>query len=99
VSPREAKPRIGWYAFFNVNFSGASHVKQYSYMKVIRDVLSDDGIVVDEVTQLGYIIWSRIQARSEQTRGVLERAARSSITKHHQPRPSSANRFHDRIAF
>ena len=30
---------------------------QYSYMKVIRDVLPDDGIVVDEVTQLGYIIW------------------------------------------
>ena len=26
-------------------------------MKVIRDVLPDDGIVVDEVTQLGYIIW------------------------------------------
>ena len=30
---------------------------QYSYMKVLRDVLPDDGIVVDEVTQLGYIIW------------------------------------------
>ena len=30
---------------------------QYSYMKVIREVLPDDGIVVDEVTQLGYIIW------------------------------------------
>ena len=26
-------------------------------MKVIREVLPDDGIVVDEVTQLGYIIW------------------------------------------
>lgn len=30
---------------------------QYSYMKVLREVLPDDGIVVDEVTQLGYIIW------------------------------------------
>ena len=30
---------------------------QYSYMKVIRETLPDDGIVVDEVTQLGYIIW------------------------------------------
>ncbi|HEY4890175.1 MAG TPA: thiamine pyrophosphate-dependent enzyme [Reyranella sp.] len=30
---------------------------QYSFMKAIRDVLPDDGIVVDEVTQLGYIIW------------------------------------------
>jgi len=30
---------------------------QYSYMKVIREALPDDGIVVDEVTQLGYIIW------------------------------------------
>jgi acetolactate synthase-1/2/3 large subunit len=30
---------------------------QYSFMKVLRDVLPDDGIVVDEVTQLGYIIW------------------------------------------
>jgi acetolactate synthase-1/2/3 large subunit len=29
----------------------------YSYMKVIRDLLPDDGIVVDEVTQLGYILW------------------------------------------
>ena len=26
-------------------------------MKVLREVLPDDGIVVDEVTQLGYIIW------------------------------------------
>ena len=26
-------------------------------MKAIREVLPDDGIVVDEVTQLGYIIW------------------------------------------
>ena len=30
---------------------------QYSFMKVLREVLPDDGIVVDEVTQLGYIIW------------------------------------------
>ena len=30
---------------------------QYSIMKVLREVLPDDGIVVDEVTQLGYIIW------------------------------------------
>jgi acetolactate synthase-1/2/3 large subunit len=30
---------------------------QYSFMKVIREALPDDGIVVDEVTQLGYIIW------------------------------------------
>jgi acetolactate synthase-1/2/3 large subunit len=30
---------------------------QYSYMKVIRETLPDDGIVVDEVTQLGYILW------------------------------------------
>lgn len=30
---------------------------QYSYMKVIREALPDHGIVVDEVTQLGYIIW------------------------------------------
>jgi acetolactate synthase-1/2/3 large subunit len=30
---------------------------QYSYMKVIRETLPDDGIVVDEVTQLGYVIW------------------------------------------
>jgi acetolactate synthase-1/2/3 large subunit len=30
---------------------------QYSYMKAIRETLPDDGIVVDEVTQLGYIIW------------------------------------------
>ncbi len=29
----------------------------YSFMKVIRDTLPDDGILVDEVTQLGYIIW------------------------------------------
>jgi len=28
-----------------------------------------------------------------------ERAAASSITKHHHPRPSSAHRFHGRIAF
>src|SRR4029453_18874458 len=30
---------------------------QYSYMKAIRETLPDDGIVVDEVTQLGYILW------------------------------------------
>ncbi len=30
---------------------------QYSFMRVIREVLPDDGIVVDEVTQLGYMIW------------------------------------------
>ena len=30
---------------------------QYSYVEVLREVLPDDGIVVDEVTQLGYIIW------------------------------------------
>jgi len=30
---------------------------QYSFMKVLREVLPDDGIVVDEVTQLGYMIW------------------------------------------
>ena len=30
---------------------------QYAYMKVLREVLPDDGIVVDEVTQLGYILW------------------------------------------
>lgn len=30
---------------------------QYSYMKALREVLPDDGIVVDEVTQLGYILW------------------------------------------
>ncbi|HTR87395.1 MAG TPA: thiamine pyrophosphate-dependent enzyme [Reyranella sp.] len=30
---------------------------QYSYMKVLREALPDDGIVVDEVTQLGYMIW------------------------------------------
>ena len=30
---------------------------QYSFMKVLREVLPDDGIVVDEVTQLGYILW------------------------------------------
>jgi len=30
---------------------------QYSYMKAIREALPDDGIVVDEVTQLGYILW------------------------------------------
>ena len=30
---------------------------QYSYMRAIREALPDDGIVVDEVTQLGYMIW------------------------------------------
>jgi acetolactate synthase-1/2/3 large subunit len=30
---------------------------QYGYVEAIRDVLPDDGIVVDEVTQLGYIVW------------------------------------------
>ncbi|WP_395712279.1 thiamine pyrophosphate-dependent enzyme [Reyranella sp.] len=30
---------------------------QYSMVEAIRDVLPDDGIVVDEVTQVGYIIW------------------------------------------
>ncbi|HKU96180.1 MAG TPA: thiamine pyrophosphate-dependent enzyme [Vineibacter sp.] len=30
---------------------------QYGYIEAIRDVLPDDGIVVDEVTQLGYIAW------------------------------------------
>ena len=30
---------------------------QYSYVEVLREVLPDDGIVVDEVTQLGYIVW------------------------------------------
>lgn len=30
---------------------------QYSLVEVLREVLPDDGILVDEVTQLGYIIW------------------------------------------
>ncbi|MGE0575239.1 thiamine pyrophosphate-dependent enzyme [Reyranella sp.] len=30
---------------------------QYSMVEAIREVLPDDGIVVDEVTQVGYIIW------------------------------------------
>jgi len=30
---------------------------QYSLMKVLREALPDDGIIVDEVTQLGYMIW------------------------------------------
>jgi acetolactate synthase-1/2/3 large subunit len=30
---------------------------QFGYVEAIRDVLPDDGIVVDEVTQLGYIVW------------------------------------------
>lgn len=30
---------------------------QYSLVEAIRDVLPDDGIVVDEVTQVGYIVW------------------------------------------
>ncbi len=30
---------------------------QWSLVEAIRDVLPEDGIVVDEVTQLGYIIW------------------------------------------
>jgi acetolactate synthase-1/2/3 large subunit len=30
---------------------------QYSMVEVLREVLPDDGIVVDEVTQLGYIVW------------------------------------------
>lgn len=29
----------------------------YSFVEVLRDLLPDDGIVVDEVTQLGYFIW------------------------------------------
>ena len=31
--------------------------RSMSYMEVIREVLPEDGIVVDEVTQVGYIIW------------------------------------------
>ena len=30
---------------------------QWSMVEAIRDVLPDDGIVVDEVTQVGYILW------------------------------------------
>jgi acetolactate synthase-1/2/3 large subunit len=30
---------------------------QYGYVEAIRDALPDGGIVVDEVTQLGYIVW------------------------------------------
>ncbi|HEX2891045.1 thiamine pyrophosphate-dependent enzyme [Vineibacter terrae] len=30
---------------------------QYSFVEAIRDVLPDDGIVVDEVTQVAYIAW------------------------------------------
>jgi len=30
---------------------------QYALVEAIRDVLPDDGIVVDEVTQVGYIVW------------------------------------------
>jgi acetolactate synthase-1/2/3 large subunit len=30
---------------------------QYGLVEAIRDVLPDDGIVVDEVTQVGYIVW------------------------------------------
>jgi acetolactate synthase-1/2/3 large subunit len=30
---------------------------QWSYVEAIREVLPEDGIVVDEVTQLGYIMW------------------------------------------
>lgn len=30
---------------------------QYSFVETIRDVLPDDGIVVDEVTQVAYIAW------------------------------------------
>ena len=30
---------------------------QYSLVEAIRDALPDDGIVVDEVTQVGYIVW------------------------------------------
>ncbi|MEO6624174.1 MAG: isocitrate lyase/phosphoenolpyruvate mutase family protein [Burkholderiaceae bacterium] len=35
----------------------AEQFEDEPFMKVLRDVLPADGIVVDEVTQLGYIIW------------------------------------------
>ena len=37
---------------------------QMGYLDVIRDVLPDDGIFVDEITQVGFVSWYLMRRRS-----------------------------------
>ena len=59
---------------------------QLAYLRAIRDVLPDDGVVIDELTQVGYAARSGYETRKPRTYHLLGLSGHAWLGRRHRAR-------------